>query len=68
MSRAHYIRYLRLYYYHWVDISAHELLVPTWYIIHPVVSVLHWHDLLDILVIKNLKFLNNVINITKMKT
>jgi len=41
MSRAHYIRYLRLYYYHWVDISAHELLVPTWYIIHPVVSVLH---------------------------
>jgi len=35
MSRAHYIRYLRFYYYHCVDISARELLVLTRYIIRP---------------------------------
>jgi len=37
MCRAHYIWYLRFYYYHWVDTSAGGLLVPEG-IIRPVVS------------------------------
>jgi len=36
--RSHQIRYLGLYYYHWVDTSAGGLLVPEG-IIHRVVSV-----------------------------
>jgi len=41
--RRHYIRYLCLYYYHWVDISAGGLLAPAG-IIRPVVfvSALSW--------------------------
>jgi hypothetical protein len=35
--RAHYILYLRFYYYHWVDTSADGLLVPE-SIIRPVVN------------------------------
>ena len=37
-SRAHYIWYLRFYYYHWVDTAAGGLLVPKG-IIRPVISV-----------------------------
>ena len=35
--RTHQFRYLRFYFYHWVDTSASELLVPEG-IIHPVFS------------------------------
>ena len=56
MRRAPKIRYLRFYFYHWVDTSADGLLVPEG-IICPVVSA---SELTSIYFL-NLQFLNNVI-------
>jgi hypothetical protein len=55
MRRAPKIRYLRFYFYHWVDTSADGLLVPEG-IICPVVSA---SELTSIYFL-NLQFLNNI--------
>ena len=57
--RAHYIRYLRFYYYHWVDSSC-GLLVPEC-IIRPVVRTLELPWFIRYIYNWNLQFLNNVI-------
>ena len=64
--RAHYIVYLRFYYYHWVDTSAGELFV-TEGIIRPVVSASAPTWFIRYIYFLNLQFLNNVIiNKTKV--
>jgi len=63
---AHYIWYLRVYYYYWVDTSAGGLLVPGG-IIRQVgsVSALTWF--IKYIYFWNLLFLNNmIINQTKV--
>jgi len=62
--RSHFIRYLSLYYYHWVDISAAGLLVPL-VIIHPVVSVSTLTWFIGYIYYWNFQFLNNVIIIKR---
>jgi hypothetical protein len=60
------IWYVRFYYYHWVDTSAGELLVPDG-IIHPVVSVAALAWFIRHMYYSNLQSLRNVIiNKTKV--
>jgi len=66
MHPAYYVRYLNLYYYHWVDTSASGLLVPE-SITRPVVSVSELTWFIRYICYWNIRFQNNVIiNKTKL--
>jgi hypothetical protein len=58
--RAHYIWYLTLYYYQWVDTSNGVILVPE-VIIRPVVSASALIWVIEYIYYWSLQFLNNVI-------